>query len=182
MPGWSTAVSSSSPRASPSCNAARSTSPPPASLLQHHADRPRRHRHDAGRRDARGRGQHLGRRQHLQGQRHRAVLPLRPARQSQPEDLQAVARPGVHRRTRRTRRDVGLHDRRRFRVPDEVGEGLLDRLQHPRRDARSEGPRAPRHRHADRRADHGRRALARRRRGQARDGHHHLRRRPAGRA
>ena len=50
-------------------------------LLQHHAARPRRHRHDAGARDARGRRRHLGRRLDLQGQRHRAVLPLRPARQ-----------------------------------------------------------------------------------------------------
>ena len=51
-------------------------------LLQHHAARPRRHRHDAGRRDEGRRRPHLGRRQHLQGQRHRALLPLRPARQS----------------------------------------------------------------------------------------------------
>ena len=50
-------------------------------LLQHHAARPRRHRHDAGPRHARGRRRHLGRRLDLQGQRHRAVLPLRPARQ-----------------------------------------------------------------------------------------------------
>ena len=52
-----------------------------ADLLQHHAARPRGHRHDAGGRDARGRRRHLERRQHLQGQRHRALLPLRPARQ-----------------------------------------------------------------------------------------------------
>ena len=42
---------------------------------------PRRHRHDAGPRHARGRRRHLGRRLDVQGQRHRAVLPLRPARQ-----------------------------------------------------------------------------------------------------
>ena len=35
-------------------------------------------------RDEGRRRQHLGRRQHVQGQRHRAVLPLRPARQSEP--------------------------------------------------------------------------------------------------
>ena len=81
-------------------------------LLQHHAARPRRHRHDAGRRDEGRRRPHLGRRQHLQGQRHRALLPLRPARQPGPADLQALARPGVHRRARRPRRDVGVHDRR----------------------------------------------------------------------
>ena len=34
----------------------------------------------------------LGRRVHLQGQRHRAVLPLRPAREPRPADLQALAR------------------------------------------------------------------------------------------
>ncbi len=37
-----------------------------------------------------------GRRQHLQGQRHRAFLPLRPAHQPEPENLQALARPVVH--------------------------------------------------------------------------------------
>ena len=34
----------------------------------------------------------------VQGQRHRALLPLRPAREPGSEDLQAVARPDVHRR------------------------------------------------------------------------------------
>ena len=51
-------------------------------LLQHDAARPRRHRHAARRRDEGRRRPHLGRRQHVQGQRHRAVLPVRPARQS----------------------------------------------------------------------------------------------------
>ena len=50
-------------------------------VLQHHAARPRRHRHHAGARHARGRRRHLGRRLDVQGQRHRAVLPLRAARQ-----------------------------------------------------------------------------------------------------
>ncbi|MCK7501411.1 MAG: hypothetical protein MZW92_73565 [Comamonadaceae bacterium] len=45
--------------------------------------------------DAGGRRPHLGRRQHLQGQRHRALLPLRPARQPGAAHLQAVARPGA---------------------------------------------------------------------------------------
>ena len=67
-------------------------------LLQHHAARPRRHRHPAGPRHARGRRRHLGRRLDVQGQRHRAVLPLRPARQPRPAHLQAVA----GRRLRRT--------------------------------------------------------------------------------
>ena len=81
-------------------------------LLQHHADRPRRHRHDAGRRDEGRRRQHLGRRQHLQGQRHRALLPLRPAGQPASAHLQALARPALHRRARRPRRNVGVHGRR----------------------------------------------------------------------
>ena len=53
-------------------------------------------------------------------------------------------------------------------VHDGHGEGVLHRRQRARRDARGEGPRAPRPRHAHRRPDHGRRALAERRRGRAR--------------
>jgi hypothetical protein len=56
---------------------------------------------DAGRGHEGGRRQHLGRWLHLQGQRYRAVLPLRPADQSELADLQALARPAVHRRTGR---------------------------------------------------------------------------------
>ncbi len=152
------------------------------SLLQHDADRPRRHRHDARRRDEGRRRQHLGRRQHVQGQRHRAVLSLRPARQSRPAHLQAVARSAVHRRARRPQGNVRVHASRRLRLQDERREGLLHRLEHPRRDARSQGSRVPQQGHHDRRADHGRRVLARRRRGQARDGDGPLRRRAAGRA
>ena len=48
----------------------------------------------------------------LQGQRHRALLSLRAARQPEPPHLQAVARPAVHRRARRPQGDVGVHDRR----------------------------------------------------------------------
>ena len=117
------------------------------SLLQHHAARPRRHRHDARRRDEGRRRPHLGRRQHLQGQRHRALLPLRPAREPEPPHLQAVARSAVHRRARRPQGDVGVHEPRRLRLPHEHGEGLLDRLQHPRRHARGQGSRAPEQRH-----------------------------------
>ena len=79
-------------------------------LLQHHAARPRRDRHDAGVGDEGGRRQHLGRRLHLQGQRHRALLPLRPADQPELADLQALARPAVHRRAGRPRGNVGVHD------------------------------------------------------------------------
>ena len=134
-------------------------------LLQHHAARPRRHRHDARRRHEGRRRPHLGRRQHVQGQRHRALLPLRPARQPEPPHLQAVARSAVHRRARRPQGDVGVHEPRRVRLPHEHGEGVLDRLEHPRRDARSQGSRVPEQGHHDRRADHGRRLVARRRRG-----------------
>ena len=149
-------------------------------LLQHHAARPRRHRHDAGLGDEGGRRRHLGRRQHLQGQRHRALLPLRPARQPGAAHLQALARPGVHRRARRPRRDVGVHGPGRLRLQDVGREGVLDRLQHARRDPRGQGPRAADERHHDRPADHGRRLLEGRGRGQARDGHGPLRGRPAG--
>ena len=138
------------------------------SLLQHHAARPRRHRHAARPRHEAGRRPHLGRRQHLQGQRHRAVLPLRPARQSVAAHLQAVARSGLHRRARRPQRDVGVHAAARLRLQDERGEGLLHRFESARRHARSQGSRAAAHRHHDRRADHGRRVLARRRQRQAR--------------
>ena len=78
-------------------------------LLQHHAARPRRHRHDARAGDARRRRAHLGRRQHVQGQRHRALLPLRAAGQPGAAHLQAVARSGVHRRARRPQGDVRVH-------------------------------------------------------------------------
>ena len=61
-------------------------------LLQHHAARARRHRDEARAGDGRARRRHLGRRLDVQGQRHRALLPLRPARQREPAHLQAVAR------------------------------------------------------------------------------------------
>ena len=139
-------------------------------LLQHHAARPRGDRHDAGGRDEGGRRPHLGRRQHVQGQRHRALLPLRPAREPGPADLQALARPAVHRRARRAQGDVRVHEPGGARLPDERREGVLDRLQHPRRHARGQGSRVPEQGHHHRPADHGRRLLARRRRGRARDG------------
>ena len=151
-----------------------------ADLLQHHAARPRGHRHHAGGGDARGRRRHLERRQHLQGQRHRALLSLRPARQPGPEDLQALARPALHRRAGRPARDVAVHGEGRLRVPDERGEGLLHGLEPPRRDARGEGPRVPRQGHGHRPADHGRRLLARRREGEARKSERGVRPGPAG--
>ena len=70
----------------------------------------------------------------------------------------------------------------RLRLQDVGREGVLDRLQHAGRHPRGQGPRAADQRHHDRPADHGRGLLAGRGRGQARDGHGALRRRPAGRA
>ena len=67
----------------------------------------------------------LGRRLDLQGQRHRAVLPLRPARQPGAADLQAVARRGLRRRARRPARDVGVARRARPALPRLDREGLL---------------------------------------------------------
>ena len=62
-----------------------------------------------------------------------------------------------------------------LRLQDERREGLLDRLQHPGRHARGEGPRVPRQGHGHRAADHGRRLLARRREGEGRAGERGLR-------
>ncbi len=149
-------------------------------LLQHHSARPRRHRHHAGRGDEGRRRQRLGRWQHLQGQRHRAVLPLRPARQSVPARLQAVARSAVHRRARRPQGNVRVHDRERVRVQDVGRKGLLDRLEHPRRDPRSQRPRVPEQGHHHRAAHHGHGVLERRRGGEGRNGERALRGRPAG--
>ena len=128
-------------------------------LLQHHAAGPRGHRHAAGRRDARGRRLDLGRRLHLQGQRHRAVLPLRPAGQPQPADLQAVAGRRFRRRARRPQGDVGVAGGARPALPRLGGEGLLHRRQHLGRDPRGEAAGAPRRLAGDRRADHGRAVL-----------------------
>ena len=90
--GWSTAASCSRTRAWSRCSAARSTSRPPA--------RPTSTRRRSGRAVtgtllvqamAARRREHLGRRLDVQGQRHRALLPLRPAGEPEPADLQAVA-------------------------------------------------------------------------------------------
>src|SRR5581483_6976591 len=128
-------------------------------LLQHDAARPRRHRHAARPGDARPRHRHLGRRLDVQGQRHPAVLPVRAAGEPVAADLQAVARPGVRLRARRPPRDERVARRpwppaRHFRR-----EGVLDRREPARLDARGEGSRAPVDEHEDRRADHGRGSL-----------------------
>ena len=70
-------------------------------LLQHDAARARGDRDAARARDGRARRRDLGRRLDVQGQRHRALLPLRAARERAPADLQAVARRRVRRRARR---------------------------------------------------------------------------------
>ena len=56
----------------------------------------------------------------------------------------------------------------RLRLQNVRREGLLHRLQHPRRNARSQRPRASLHLHQDRRSHHGRSLLARRCRNPAR--------------
>ncbi len=60
--------------------------------------------------------------------------------------------------------------RARLRLQDVRREGLLHRLQHPRRNPRSKGPGAPFHLHQDRRSHHGHGLLARRCRNPARRG------------
>jgi hypothetical protein len=134
-------------------------------LLQHHAAGPRRHRHQPGGGDARRRRQHLGRRQHLQGQRHRALLPLRSAGQPAAEDLQALAGPGLHRRARRPQGDERVPRRPRLRLQDERREGLQHRQQHARRHPRGQGPGIPERGHPHRQPDHGRGLLEGRGRG-----------------
>ena len=113
----------------------------------------------AGARDAGGRRQHLGRRLHLQGQRHRAVLPLRPDGQPGAADLQAVARRRLRRRARWPCGDEPVARRAQPAVPRLPGEGVLHRRQHLGRHPRGEDPRAPRRLPRDRRADHGREVL-----------------------
>ena len=88
----------------------------------------------------------LGRRLHLQGQRHRAVLPLRPARQPVPADLQAVAGRRLRHRARRPHGDVRVAGRARPALPRQHREGVLHRRQHLGRHPRGQAPRAPRHR------------------------------------
>ena len=150
-------------------------------LLQHHPARPRRDRHHAGPRHARGRRGHLGRRVDLQGQRHRAVLPLRAARQPRPAHLQAVAGRRLRHRARRPRGDEPVAHRARPALPRQQGEGVLHRRQHLGRHPRGEDPRAPRRLAGDRRADHGREVLGPRRLHRARGRHHPLRGGPPGR-
>ena len=128
-------------------------------LLQHDAARPGRHRHHAGARHARGRRRHLGRRVDVQGQRHRAVLPLRPARQPRAADLQAVAGRRLRARARRPRGDEPVADRARAALPRQPGEGVLHRRQHLGRHPRGQDPRAPRRVPGGRPADHGREVL-----------------------
>ena len=122
--------------------------------------RPRGHRHHAGPRHARGRRRHLGRRLDVQGQRHRAVLPLRPARQ--PGRCASTSRgstPTSSHELGGRARDEPVAHRARPALPRQPGEGLLHRRQHLGRHPRGEDPRAPRRLARDRRADHGREVL-----------------------
>ena len=130
-----------------------------ACLLQHHAARPGRHGNPPGPGDARGQRPDLGRRLDLQGQRHRAVLPVRPARQPAPADLQALAGRGLRDRARRPQGNVGVAPRPRPALPRQHGEGVLHRRQHLGRHPRGQDPGAPGHRRRVRGADHGRAVL-----------------------
>ena len=140
-------------------------------LLQHHAPRPCRHRHHARPGDARGRRRHLGRRLDVQGQRHRAVLPLRPADQPGPPDLQAVVGRRLRARARRPARDEPVAGRARPALPRQHREGVLHRRQHLGCHPRGQDPRAPRRLAGVRAADHGRAPLGPRRRDRARGRH-----------
>ena len=128
-------------------------------VLQHHAARPRGDGHAARAGDARGRRPDLGRRLDVQGQRHRALLPVRPAGQPVAAHLQAVARRRLRRRARRPQGDVAVAARPRAALPRQHREGVLDRREHLGRDARGQGARAPRRQHGAGRADHGRALL-----------------------
>ena len=101
----STAAASSSRRASRRSPAARSTSAPAAARTS----TPRRSAAPSPARcwcaRCRPTTSHLGRRLDLQGQRHRALLPLRAAHQPRAAHLQAVARRRLRGRTGRPRRD-----------------------------------------------------------------------------
>ncbi len=152
-----------------------------APLLQHDTARAGRHGNAARARDGRARRRHLGRRVDVQGQRHRALLPLRPARQRAPAHLQAVARRRVRRRARRPERDERVARGARPRPRHVDRPRLLDRREPARRDARGEEPRVPRHVDAHRHADHGRRALGPIRRDRAGGGDPRVRRGRAGR-
>ena len=149
-------------------------------LLQYDPARPGRHRHAAGPRDAQGRRADLGRRLNVQGQRHRALLPLRPARQPIAADLQAVARRRLRRRARRPQGDVGVAVHPRPAVPGQHREGLLHRREHLGRHPRGQGARAPHHGYRDRRADHGGAVLGPRHRDRSRGRHGRLRAGPPG--
>ena len=108
---WSTAAPSSSTKGWWRCSAGVPHHHRRPDLLQHHAARAGGHRHAAGASHAGRRRRHLGRRLDVQGQRHRALLPLRPPRQRQPAHLQAVAGRGLRGRARRPSGDERVAQR-----------------------------------------------------------------------
>ena len=177
----STAARRSRARASPRSSAARSTSRRPASATSTRRRSAARSPARCSCRRWRARRRHLGRRLDVQGQRHRALLPLRAARQREPAHLQAVARRRIRLGARRPQGDERVARRPRAPARELRGEGVLDRREPARLDARGEGSRAARHEHDDRRADHGRRALARARRDRAGAGDDRVRARHPGR-
>ena len=109
-----------------------------------------------------GRRAHLGRRLDVQGQRHRAVLPLRAAGQPAAAHLQALAGRCVRARAGRAGRDEPVAGRAQPALPRQQGEGVLHRRQHLGRHPRGQDPGAPGRLAGDGRTDHGRQVLGRR--------------------
>ncbi len=130
--------------------------------------------------DGRARRRHLGRRLDLQGKRHRALLPLRAARQREPAHLQAVARRSVRGRARRAQGDervaarAGLPHGSSVEKAYSTDANMLGAT-HEAKDLELLADVDE-----DRRADHGRRALGPGRRDRAGDGDDHVRTRRAG--
>ena len=111
---------------------------------------------------------HLGRRFDLQGQRHRALLSLRPAGQSKSARLQTLARRRLRQRTGRPRRDEPMAGRTQPALPRQQRKSLLYRCQHLGRNPRGQNSRTPQRGHRNRRSHHGRQILGSQRRHQDR--------------
>ena len=127
-------------------------------LLQHHAARPRRHRHDARGCHARGRstsGATAAPTRATTSSASTATGCSRTRRCASRGSISALSTSSG------AQRDVGVPVEGGLRLPDERRESVFDRLQHPGRHPRSEGPRVSEQEHGGRHADHGRRVLAR---------------------
>ena len=126
--------------------------------FKHDSARTRRHGDPARARDGRARRRDLGRRLDVQRKRHRAVLPLRDAREPAAPDLQAVARRSLRDRARRPNRDERVADRRAAwrTAPHRNARTRPTRTSSAPRTRRKILRKAARNEHDDRRADHGR--------------------------